>query len=60
MGLKSNPSDENYVPWLIVKKSGIWKGGVERKKRKKEKKKSHQVNDEYDPGLGLYDGRCSL
>ena len=30
-----------------------WHGGeVERNEKKQ--KKSHEVNDEYDPGLGLY------
>ena len=35
MGLKLSPSDEHYVPWLIVKKSGMGKKKlVERNKRK--------------------------
>ena len=54
-GVKLNSSDKNYVPWLIVKKSGIGKGGSGKKQKKQ--KKPHQVNDEYDPGLGLYAGR---
>ena len=33
----------------------VWRRDGSGKKRKKQKK-SHQVNDEYDPGLGLYAG----
>ena len=35
MGLKLSPLDENYVPWLIVKKSGMEKGGGRDKRNKR-------------------------
>ena len=37
MGLKLNPSDENYVPWLIVKKSGMGKEGGSGNQQKKKR-----------------------
>ena len=53
MGLKLHPSDKNYAPWLIVKKSGM---GKKRKGGKKGNKRI-KVDDEYDAGLGLYAAR---
>ena len=43
-GLKVSPSDEHYVPWLIVKKSGTGKNElVERNERKVTKSMMNMV-----------------